>query len=778
MKKASPQMTTDRTGAGRNFLRHRWMPVSVAVLLVIARPASGQIAFNQDVRPILSKKCFQCHGPDEAHRKGDLRLDRADGDEGAHRSVLAPGDLDGSELWHRITTDDEDEVMPPTDSHVKAITAAEQEILRQWILDGAEYQDFWAFVPPRDPGADGEGIDHFVHERAKLAGLSPNPPADKRTLIRRITFDLTGLPPTLEEIRAFLADDSEDAYRKVVDRLLSSPRYGEHMAKYWLDLVRFADTNGMHHDHYRDMSPYRDWVIRAFNENLSFDDFTRYQIAGDLFPEPTTDQLIASGFNRLHLIIDRGTALPEESFTKNVIDRVSAVGTAFMGLTLQCAVCHDHKFDPITQKDFFQIYAYFNNFDGDPETGRRGGTDFIQGLQAPYIRVPDAEQRLALTYLENERDRRKHDGSGDAKGIESAIERYLESLPAAMVMRDREEKRPAHILVRGNYDQPGERVQRDTPAFLPKIDQPPGDKTRLDFARWLVAPDNPLTARVTVNRFWQQLFGVGLVKTSEDLGAQGEPPSHPELLDHLAVRFVDSGWDVKDLMRAMVLSDTYQQSSVASRERYLADPQNRLLSRGSRFRLDSEMIRDQILATAGLLNEKMFGKSVKPPQPDGLWKTVAMPSSYPNSYRPDSGEDIYRRSVYTFWKRTLPPPQMSIFDAPSRESCIARRERTNTPLQALVLMNEPEYFAAAKALAWNLPDLPDRQRIARAYETITSQLPTSDAEATLLTALADFRRIYADTPDATAAFGEDAELAAWTMLVHSLFNLDKTKTRE
>jgi len=615
--------------------------------------------------------------------------------------------------------------------------------------------------------------------------------------------------------------------------LMSSPAYGEQMARYWLDLVRFADTNGLHHDHYREMTPYRDWVIRSFNDNLPMDDFITYQLAGDLFEEPTLEQKIASGFNRLHLIIDRGTALPEESFFRNVVDQVSAVGTVFMGLSMQCAVCHDHKYDPIRQKDFYQLSAFFNNIDGEPETTGRGRIDFKRGLQEPFINLGTKQQVEELDRLDAEisdlesqvtqlRAKQKAAKDQDAKAAKSDADGKNDSapadelkavsatlnkrrnvrntlalaIPATLVMKERSEVRPAYIMTRGAYDQPGEEVTRDVPAFLPPMKKTEGLRTRLDLAEWLVDPSNPLTARVAVNRFWQQFFGVGLVKTSEDFGSQGESPSHPKLLDYLANRFVESGWDVKALLRSIVLSQTYQQSSLATREQYLTDPGNRLLARGSRFRLDAEVVRDQMLSVCGLLNTTMYGKSVKPPQPEGLWKIVTMPSSYPRVYVPDTGEDIYRRSVYTFWKRGLPPPQMTIFDAPTRESCIARRERTNTPLQALLLMNEEQHFAAAMHYAHALlqqSELTDDERMAMAYETITSQLPDQNTIGQLQTARQEFLDLYvsdraaaqamiAASKDpviaAISAADKQADLASWTMLVHSLLNLDITKTRE
>ena len=773
-------------------------------LAAVAQDGSSEaekVSFGQQVRPILSNHCFACHGPDERHREGELRLDVA-------------SNVDWDELVDRITSTDPDTVMPPPETK-KPLSASQIQTLKRWVRGGAKYEKHWAFEPLAHRATSSERekplsrfIDRVVGNRLGTAGMAPAAAADKRTLIRRLTFDLTGLPPTLEQVRTFANDSSDDAYERLVDRLLASPQYGEHVARYWLDLVRFADTNGLHHDHYRDMSPYRDWVIDAFNRNLGFDDFTKYQLAGDLYENPTTEQQIASGFNRLHLIIDRGTALPEESFNRNVVDRVTAVGTAFLGLTVQCAACHDHKYDPISQKDFYQLYAFFNNFDGGPETGGRGGTDFKRGLQQPYINLPDTDQSKRLADFESQLSELAKEiatlqKSGvkntapklksliaERKQTQQARDAYLLSVPAALVMSERSEPRPAHILVRGEYDQPGDRVQRNTPAFLPPMgsEAKTGTPSRMDLAEWLVDKSNPLTARVTVNRFWQQLFGVGIVKTSEDFGVQGETPSHPELLDALAVRFVESGWDVKALFRAIVMSKTYRQTSRASAEQYRLDPENRLLARGARFRLDAEMIRDQLLSVSGLLNPSMRGPSVKPPQPPGLWKLVAMPFSYPREFKADAGDQIYRRSIYTFWKRGLPPPQMTIFDAPTRESCSARRERTNTPLQALLLMNEQQYFAAARHLAAKLlaRDVEDDERLTVAYETITSREPTPSVVARLNAALAEFKTLYRDDPASLRALLEGAdsttidpvELAAWTMTVHSLLNLDATKTRE
>lgn len=796
----------------------------IGALLTNVPAVADDVQFNRDIRPLLSDRCFHCHGPDEGDRQAGLRLDRADSEGGAHESVIVPGSTEDSELFARIISDDPDTIMPPPDSHKKPLTAREKELIRKWIDQGAAYEGYWAFVPAEMPKLpegplpeDAHPIDRLVRANLQKEGLTAAPTADKRTLIRRLSLDLTGMPPSREEIRMFLEDSSEQAYANLVDRMLGKSHYGEHMARYWLDLVRFADSNGIHHDHFRDLSPYRDWVIRAFNDNLAYDDFVRYQLAGDLYAKPTDDQLIASGFHRLHLIIDRGTMLPEESFSRNVIDRVTSVGTAFLGLTVQCAVCHDHKYDPITAKDFYSLTAFFNNIDAEPETGGRSGTDFLRGLQTPYIDLANTDQSLELikrkaaidaararltslkkelalagedAELKNAVQAIVKDAEKALKSAEKSRDDHVRTIPAAMIMKERQEVRPAHILLRGAYDDPGEQVSRATPAFLHPLKASEATPTRMDLANWMVDPVNPLTARVTVNRFWQQLFGVGLVKTSEDFGAQGEWPAHPELLDYLAVRFVESGWDVRALMREMVMSETYRQSSYASPEQYRRDPENRMLARGSRFRMDSEAIRDSILATSGLLNPKMYGPSVKPPQPPGLWKAVSLPSSYPNQFQPDTGDEIYRRSIYTYWKRGMPPPQMTIFNAPTREECIARRERTNTPLQALIMLNESEYLKGARHLAKNVlgeKGLDDRQRIDVIYEIITAYELSQSSRASLVQLLTDLKATYGKATDLAAELcGETElpkgvvveELAAWTMLASTIYNLDLAKTRQ
>lgn len=785
-------------------------------------PAAKVVDFNAQVRPLLTDRCYQCHGPDAQSREADLRLDASDpADSNGWSAVIDSNDPESSELWKRINSDDPDSVMPPPTAHKREFSAAERQTILRWIEQGANFESFWAFAPPQAPEippSDESGwsrgpIDRLVMASWNQSGLGPNPEADRRGLIRRLALDLTGLPPTLEQVKTFINDDRPDAYENAVEALLASPQYGEHMAKYWLDLVRFADTNGIHHDHFRELTPYRDWVIRSFNDNLPFDRFAVDQLAGDLADSPTTDQLIASGFNRLHLVIDRGTALPAESHMRNVVDRVSAVGTAFMGLTVGCAVCHDHKYDPVTQRDFFRLYAFFNNIDAEPETPGRN-------IHEPAIYLPTPAQKSQLESLEESiqttqaliatakqklADRPAPEGTeAEALAPTPALEQLTKQLSAlekqhrdtkqqvttSLIMREREQPRPAHIMLRGAYDQPGELVQRGTPAFLPPLQARGEIPDRLDLAYWLVDPAHPLMARVTVNRFWQQFFGVGLVRTSEDFGAQGEMPSHPELLDYLATRFVSSGWDVKQLVRSIVLSQTYRQSSRASESDYRADPLNRNLARGSRFRLDSETIRDQILFSCGVLNGQMFGKSVRPPQPAGLWKNVSMVSSSTYEFKADTGEDIFRRSLYTFWKRALPPPQMTIFDAPTRESCIARRERTNTPLQALVLMNEAQYFSAAIALAqaaFKEGELEDRQRLANLYTHLTSSPPDPEELDALHSSFTQLSAAYLSQPgQAQELLGEaatespemQAKIAATALVINGIFNLDIMKTRQ
>lgn len=996
---------------------------------------SGKVDFDRQVRPILSDKCFACHGPDAEARKSELRLDVRDealkpAESG--QAAIVPGKPDDSPLIRKISNRNSKRVMPPPKTG-KTVSDAEIAILRAWIAQGAEYQTHWSFRPPvatKPPAATGEGawsknpIDRFLLARMTREGLKPSQQADKTTLIRRSTLDLTGLPPTIAEIDAFLADNRADAYERLVDRLLASPRFGERMAVDWLDASRFADTHGYHIDAGRDMSRWRSWVIDAFNVDMPFDQFTIEQLAGDLLPNPTLSQKIASGFNRNHMINFEGGAIPDEYHTAYIVDRVNTTGTVWLGLTVGCAQCHDHKFDPLKQKDYYSLFAFFHNV---PENGLDGS----KGNAAPLVSAPSAEQEAKLVAMdarirdleahftgsETEADARQaqwektfntaaswrsvkvvsataekaslkvqDDGQIIADGETAPTETYsirltpdnrpistlrvellpderfpkkgpgrsvngnvvlteakveiaaksvaiasatadfsqdtfpaanaidgksntgwaidpregeahelilalampvvsqdeivltlefrsifashqpgrfrvtasefvpntaipakvrdvlaIESgkrteaqkgdirsyyrsmvdsqyraiaaeiaamkkdretlnkaIPTAMVMAEMDKPRDTFILMRGQYDKKGDKVTADVPAFLPPL--PAGaSKNRLGLARWLVDTKHPLTARVAVNRLWQTIFGTGLVKTSEDFGTQGEQPSHPELLDWLAVEFSTptdgKAWSVKRLIRLMVTSEAYKQSSTVSAEGLAKDPENRFLSRAPRLRLSAESLRDQALFVSGLLREKIGGPSVSPYNPPGLWEELMSRADGANwsaqTYTQSHGDDLYRRTMYTFWKRTCPPPSLATFDAPDRETCTVRRARTNTPLQALVMLNDPTYVEASRKLAERIVKeggLTHDERIGFAFRTVASRKPKVEEVAILKrifeTELVKFR----DEPAKAAKFlsvGEAhkdeaidaAELAAWSAVSAVLLNLDEVVTR-
>jgi hypothetical protein len=1034
--------------------------------------AAAPVDFGRDIKPILSENCFACHGFDPAQRKADLRLDTPEGAFKALKSggkAVVANDTAASELMKRVIATNALR-MPPA-STGKKLSAEQIELLRRWIEQGARYAAHWAFTAPKQPPVPAvrnrawplNPIDRFILARLEKAGLKPSPVADRRTLIRRLTLDLTGLPPTPAEVEGFLGDPAPGAYERLVDRLLASPHYGERMALEWLDLARYADTHGYHIDSHRDMWPWRNWVIGAFNDNKPYDRFVVEQLAGDLLPNPTLDQKIATGFNRNHPINFEGGAIPEEYQTAYVLDRVDTTATAFMGLTMRCAQCHDHKYDPLTQREFYQFYAYFNNIAEQGLDGQRGNA-------APFMKAPTAEQQAqldscdrqiamldealkktaasaapslaaweqraagsassvpavstglvahygldeaggqlldaagrpagtvrgavnrapgkfgtaltfdgsthvdldttidfertsvfsygawvyptskeALTVLSRMDDsagfrgwdlylgdgkafahlisqwegnalrvntkqpldlnRWSHlfvtyDGSSKAKGVRiyvngkpadldlthdkltgsirasvpvrigrrslaapfkgsidevriydrelsaaeveqlagfdairqilatDAVKRtpgqketlakfYLENadepyrrmsaelselrkkrtevdngIPTTMVMKELETSRPTHILIRGQYDKKGEAVTPGVPACLPAA--PPGAPTnRLGLAQWLVDPSHPLTARVAVNRFWQRYFGTGLVRTTENFGVQADPPTHPELLDWLAVSFSrGSGsvpaWDIKAMQRLIVTSATYRQSSAATPELHARDPENRLLARAPRFRLPAELVRDQALAVSGLLVRKTGGPSVKPYQPPGLWEELAFGGDFTaQNYVQDHGEALYRRSMYTFWKRTSPPPSLQTFDAPEREFCIVRRSVTNTPLQALVLMNDPTYIEAARKfgerIMTEVTALP-KDRIRYAYRLAMGRLPKNEEIRPLLEVYNRQLEVFRKEKDGAIkllSVGESprnealdpAELAAWTSVCSVLFNLDEMITK-
>lgn len=843
-----------------------WYGVVVLLLGRVGSAAGAdKIDFNRDIRPILTVKCYACHGPDETKVKGDLRLDSAEAayrknDE--DRTALVPGKPEESEVVRRIFTTKASKIMPPPKSH-KALTDNEKQLIKQWIAEGAHYKTHWAFNPPVKPQLPTiknktwprNPIDAFILARLEKENLEPSAAASKTTLLRRVTLDLTGLPPTLAEVDAFLADTSPQAYEKVVDRLLQSPRYGEHMARYWLDAARYGDTHGLHLDAYREMWPYRDWVVRAFNNNMPFNQFIIEQLAGDLLPKATTDQLAATGFLRCHVTTSEGGTIEEEAYVRNVGDRIDTNGVVFLGLTLNCARCHDHKYDPVAMKDYYQIFAFFNNLDGGPMDGNAP-------RHAPWIKVGPPEQLAKLNALQQQvgtlqkkladelakltadqtieaeekawaaKERKKSSAPkeivaiikqdpakrNDAQkkqlrehfltrvfaktqptftSLQADLEKAIKArdqldgqIPTTLVFRERSDPRPSYILKRGEYDKRQDKVGRAVPAFLPPM---PKDLplNRLGFAQWLTAPNHPLTGRVAVNRFWQQIFGTGIVKTSEDFGNQGEPPSHPELLDWLTTQFVADGWNVKETLKRIVTSATYRQASRLTKDRLARDPDNRLLSRGARHRLDAEIVRDQALAVSGLLVDKIGGPGVKPPQPAGLWEAVAYPSSNTARFTADTEhEKVHRRSLYTFLKRTAPPPQMAALDAPNRESCLVRRERTNTPLQALLLMNETQFIEAARHMAERAlkqgGTAEDRVRFL--FRLATARTPEASEMHELLAVYKDHLAEY--TRDAKAAqqlisIGtirpattmNASEWAAWTMVANLILNLDEVVTK-
>lgn len=1028
-----------------------------------ADAAPDKLDFGRDVRAILSNNCFKCHGPDEKQRQAGLRLDTRDGAitklESGKTGIVA-GKWSDSEIIARLTTDNADLKMPPPSSG-KKVSPEQIETLKRWINEGAEYRPHWAFVAasrPELPKVSDESwvknpIDRFVLAKLDKAGLKPSPQADKVTLIRRLTFDLTGLPPTPAEVDAFVADNSAEAYDKLVERLFNSVRHGEHQARYWLDAARYGDTHGLHLDNERSLWPYRDWVIGAFNRNVPFDQFTIEQLAGDLLPNATMEQRIASGFNRCNVTTSEGGSIDDEVRVRYAVDRTEAIGTVWLGLTIGCSVCHDHKFDPITQKEFYQLYAFYGStadaamdgnallpppviklpraedeakfkaiddelaavrkqisdevakieytepapvegkptgepkefvwiedsapsgaklegnspwefvskpapvFSGEKATKRAGAgitQHFFTGATAP-LKVGEGDKFFAYCYLDPANPpktvmlqwndgqwehrafwgedkisfgagdvpghrrlgdlpklgewvrlevdaahvglpagklvngwaftqfdgtmywdkagivtRTPQDGAGfesllawevyekaqaqskvpqpirDAIKLEAdkrnddqkkQIREYFltniyaksqpvlaplnakietlnkqrtdldAAIPSTMVMADMPQLRETNILIRGAYNKKGDKVTHGVPAALGGKLPEGAPVNRLGLAKWLVDPSHPLSSRVTVNRFWQQFFGRGIVKTSEDFGVQGDWPTHPELLDWLATEFqmptartpventeaaVPKNWDMRHLLRLIVTSNTYRQSSHVSPDLVKRDPENMLLARGPRFRFDAEVIRDAALFTSGLLVEKVGGKSVKPYQPLGLWEAVAFVGSNTNNFKRDSGEALYRRSMYTFWKRTSPPPQMTTFDAPSREVCTVRRPRTNTPLQALATMNDEQFVEASRQFARRMlveGGTTYPERLTHGFRLATGRKP-SPAELEVLVALfQEHHTHYQGKPDEALkllSIGESkrdeslnpSEYAAMTMVGNLLLNLDETLTKE
>ncbi len=735
-----------------------------------------KIDFNFHVKPILSDRCFKCHGPDEKTREAGLRLDTEEGafaalgKEKDHYAII-PGDVENSTLIQRIFSENPEDVMPSPESNL-TLDDYEKQILKKWIKQGAEWKKHWSFMPPVKPEIPivkqedwpKNEIDYFILNRLEKENLKPGPEADKERLIRRLSFDLTGLPPSLEQIDAFLSDTTDLAYENAVDQLLSTSAYAERMAATWLDLARYADTHGYQDDLERVMWPWRDWVIHAYRENMPFDQFVKWQLAGDLLPNPTREQIIATAFNRNHKITQEGGVIPEEFRVEYVADRTQTFGIAFLGLTMECARCHDHKYDPISQKDYYQLFSFFNNV---PE---KGLIETYGAIPEPYIFLTKEEIDETLHFINN---------------LDT-----LEKIPL-LVMEEMDTTRQAYILNRGLYDQHGEPVDAETPHSLGRLPDDLPDN-RLGLAEWLFQKDHPLMARVTVNRFWQQLFGAGIVSTTEDFGAQGALPTHPALLDFLAVKFMEDGWDVKAMLKYMVCSATYRQSSKLRPELAEVDPENKLLARGPRLRLTAEMIRDQALAISGLLVREIGGPSVKPYQPAGIWEeTTGGGGGSTARYEPGTGEDLYRRSLYTFWKRTVPPPSMMTYDAASRDFCVVRRQRTSTPLQALVQMNDPQIVEAARVLAYRAIKQGGSDPLSRLgymFRLATSRYPEKGELETLQVYFEEEKANFSSEPKSAEAFLETgeapqeellppAEMAAYALVANAIFNLDETITK-
>lgn len=752
-------------------------------------PAVGSepVSFNSDIRPILSDACFHCHGPDEQDRRAGLRLDV---EESAKDFVIVPGDPEASELVARIESDDPHLVMPPEDSH-KELRAEQIALLKRWVAEGAPYEKHWAYAPPqprRAPEVDArewadDPIDRFVLHGMRKNGLEPNPEAEPVTLLRRLSFDLTGLPPTPEQIVAFAENPSRRAYARHVDRLLASPAFGERMAIYWLDLVRYADTVGYHGDQDHNISPYRDYVIDALNSNMPLDRFTREQLAGDLLPEPTTDQLVASGYNRLLQTSHEGGVQPQEYLAIYAADRVRNLSAVWMGATMGCAQCHDHKYDPYTIDDFYSMVAFFA--DVDEQKHFRVGSNSLPTKRPPEIGVLAEWQRNWLREVETELQ--QTDDPQRRAELESIRDRLEDARRRTMVTRPIE-PRTIRVLPRGNWlDDSGPVVAPTVPEFLPPIEFEGERATRLDLANWLTDPADGvggLTSRVFVNRFWYLLFGRGLSSSLADFGGQGQPPNHPELLDRLAVDFLESGWDVKRLIRRIVMTRAYRQSSVASDEQLARDPDNRWFARQSRYRLPAEIVRDNALAASGLLVRRVGGASVKPYQPKGYYRHLNFPK---RTYDPHVDRRQYRRGVYVHWQRQFLHPMLKSLDAPSREECTAQRPRSNTPLEALVLLNDPSMVEASVALAAErlaATEPGDRARIAEMFRRSTSRSPDPEEAETLRALLEAEREHYrenaaqaerlvesftAAVPDRLSS--DPAELAAWTSVARAILNL-------
>jgi hypothetical protein len=835
------------------IMRVRVTAISL-LLASLALPASAgekTVEFNRDIRPILSNNCFVCHGPDNNLRKADLRLDHEKGiyDDRDGYKIISPGKAADSELFNRIVSGEKSKRMPPAKAN-KELTKEQVELIRLWIDQGGKYQNHWSLIPPvkhESPAVKNSAwvrnpIDAFILARLEKEGLAPSAETDARTLIRRLSFDLVGLPPSPREVDDFVAEYAaggkrQEVLAKLVDRMMASQHFGERMALYWLDLVRYADTGGYHSDNHRDISLYRDWVIDAFNRNVPFDRFTTEQLAGDLLRNPTMQQRIASGYNRLLQTTEEGGAQAKEYQAKYFADRVRNVSTVWLGLTLGCAECHDHKFDPVSTKEFYKFGAFFADIQERP-VGRQEQTPIATPEQAAKLKQFDeqiAAQQKVLNAPEVAKGQTAWEEqvkAADAKGLPKDIEalfkidagkrnakqkeqlaNYYRSitppLKAAQDQLTAAQKQKAdfsktipttlvsiagpprmvRVLPRGNWlDDSGEIVQPATPASLPSLKTGKERADRLDLARWVTSPENPLTARVFANRLWMLYFGQGIVKTLDDFGAQGTWPSHPELLDWLALEFRDKGWDVRHMIKLIVTSNTYRQTSLASPELRQRDPFNVLLARQARYRIDAEFVRDNALAISGLLVHRLGGDSVKPYQPAGYWRYLNFPT---RDWSHDKNENQYRRGLYTYWQRSFLHPSLLAFDAPSREECTVERPRSNTPQQALVLLNDPTYVEASRVFAERVLKKGGNDPSARidfAFREALQRKATSDEQRILSSLLQQHLQHYQANPkdaEALLKVGERPattdlsrpELAAWMSVTRAILNLHETITR-
>ena len=679
------------------------------------------VSYNFQIRPILSDKCFKCHGPDANKREAGLRLDIADSAFAPLRETkggfaIVPGKPEASELYKRVASDDTSFMMPPADAHLGILTKYEIALFEKWIRQGARYETHWAFTVPKksalpavsDKAWTQNEIDYFILNKLDQLNLQPNEVADKERLLKRLCFDITGLPPSIEMMDRFLADISATAYEKMVDTLLQMPQYGEKMAVHWMDVARYADSYGYQDDNIRTQWPWRDWVIHAFNTNMPYNQFLTWQIAGDMLPNATKEQILATGFFRNHKYTEEGGVVPEEYRVEYLIDKTKTFGKGILGVTIECAQCHDHKYDPFTQKDYYRLLAFFNN---TKESGFEGDISVSKPAKNPFIKLDDNDIKTALSFI-NKTD--------------------TGSLMVS-VMGERDTLRKTFVLNRGVYTAPGEEVQPAAINAVMKFDTTKFNRNRIGLAAWTVDRNNPLTARVFVNQLWQEVFGRGIIKTTGDFGMQGELPSHPALLDWLAVDFMDNGWNIKRLCKQIFMSATYRQSAKTTPDKLKKDPDNVYLARGPRLRLPAEFVRDMVLASSGLLVKTIGGASVKPYQPKGLWEAATSGRGVLASYKQDHGDSLYRRGLYTFIKLTVPPPSMGLFDASNRDQCEVRRLKTNTPLQALMMLNDPTVLEASRVLAQQLAaeNNSNDQKIAKAFRLIVCR-KGSDKELAIL----------------------------------------------